>query len=326
MVRSALEHGCRISSDEIVVTNGCIEALNLSLRAVTRHGDRVAVESPCYFVLLQMLRSLGLVAVPIPCDPLRGMDLAVLADVLQTTPIAAVVSVANGNNPVGSVANDEDKAALVAMLAARNIPLIEDDMFGDVCFASSRPSALRSFDRRGGVLWCGGLSKTLMPSLRLGWVAAGRFTAQVQALKYTTTMATSELFQVAAAELMENGGYARHLKRLRQTLGRQHAALRQAVLRYFPPGTEVSQAAGGYVAWVRLPHGKNDPASTRHLFARAREAGIGFAPGYLFGGREFDDCLRLNAGYPWNREQEEAIAHLGKLVKEQQETGHFGQG
>ncbi|APG94383.1 PLP-dependent aminotransferase family protein [Sinorhizobium americanum] len=318
IVRSALDHGCRISPEEIIVTNGCIEALNLSLRAVTSHGDRVAVESPCYFVLLQMLRALGLVAVPIPCDPLRGMDLAVLAEVLQTTRIAAVVSVANGNNPVGSVADDEDKAALVAMLADRKIPLIEDDMFGDVCFAPSRPPALRSFDRQGGVLWCGGLSKTLMPSLRLGWVAAGRFTAQVQALKYTSTMATSELFQVAAAELMENGGYTRHLKRLRQRLARQHAELRQAVVRHFPLGTEVSHAEGGYVAWVRLPEAEGHPVSTRQLFTRAREAGIGFVPGYLFGGREFDDCLRLNAGYPWSREQEEAIAHLGQLVKQRQ--------
>jgi DNA-binding transcriptional MocR family regulator len=179
-----------------------------------------------------------------------------------------------------------------------------------------RPRPVRAFDTAGNVLLCGGFSKSLCPGLRLGWIAAGRFTERVKALKYTTSMATAELQQAAVAEMLASGGYALHLRRLKSALQGQQQMLRDAILRYFPSGTEVSSPAGGFVLWARLPEASNGPVSTRVLFERARSEGIGFAPGHLFGqAGEFDDCLRLNAGYRWTNELEAAVERLGALAR-----------
>ncbi|MGG1948657.1 PLP-dependent aminotransferase family protein [Trinickia sp. NRRL B-1857] len=317
IARQAMQYACELDPDEIVVTNGCVEALNLALRAVARPGDVIAVESPTYFVLLQMLRALEMRVQLIPCDPNTGIDLhALRTDLDRGVPIKAVVTVANCNNPLGSVPNDARKRALVALLREHDIPLIEDDIFGDLCFGETRPRPVRAFDdAHGNVLLCGGYSKSLCPGLRLGWIAGGRFTERVKALKYTTSMATAELQQAAVAELLATGGYALHLRRLKAALQTQHQALREAVLRYFPAGTEVTNPAGGLVLWAKLPAIDGRSRSTRALFEQARAEGISFAPGHLFGeGGAFDDCLRLNAGNRWTSDLEAAVRRLGELA------------
>ena len=317
IARQAMQYACELDPDEIVVTNGCVEALNLALRAVARPGDVVAVESPTYFVLLQMLRALEMPIHPIPARPQAGMDIDALKDAFDRgVPIKAVVTVANGNNPLGSVASDAHKRRLVALLRERDVPLIEDDIFGDLCFGETRPRPVRSFDdAQGNVLLCGGFSKSLCPGLRLGWIAGGRFTERVKALKYTTSMATAELQQAAVAELLATGGYALHLRRLKTALQSQQRMLREAVLQYFPDGTEVTDPAGGLVLWAKLPAIDGRRRSTRTLFEQARAEGIGFAPGHLFGeGDVFDDCLRLNAGNRWTSELDAAVKRLGELA------------
>lgn len=318
IARQAMLYRCELDPDEVVVTNGCIEALNLALRAVTQPGDVVAVEAPTYFVLLQILGALGLVVEPIPCRAVTGMDLDVLREVLGRRPVKAVVTIANGNNPVGSVASDSAKAELAALLERHDIPLIEDDIFGDLCFGDTRPRPVRAFDTKGNVLLCGGFSKSLCPGLRLGWIAAGRFTDRVRALKYTTSMATAELQQAVVAEMLANGGQALHLRRLKSALLKQQQTLRDAVLTHFPTGTEVSTPGGGFVLWARLPMGDDgQPVSTRAMFEQARSEGIGFAPGHLFGqDHTYDDCLRLNAGYRWTEEIKTALIRLGDLAKQ----------
>ena len=317
VARQAMQYACELDPDELVVTNGCVEALNLALRAVARPGDIVAVESPTYFVLLQMLRALEMRIHPIPCKPHTGMDIDALKEALDRgVPIKAVVTVANGNNPLGSVTSDTHKRTLVALLREHDVPLIEDDIFGDLCFGETRPRPARSFDdAHGNVLLCGGFSKSLAPGLRLGWIAGGRFSERVKALKYTTSMATAELQQAAVAELLATGGYALHLRRLKAALQRQQRMLREAVLRLFPAGTEVTDPAGGLVLWAKLPAIDGRRRSTRALFEQARAEGIGFAPGHLFGeGEAFDDCLRLNAGNRWTSEVEAAVGRLGALA------------
>jgi DNA-binding transcriptional MocR family regulator len=316
IARQAMQYRCELAPDELVVTNGCIEALNLALRAVTRPGDVVAVESPTYFVLLQMLAALDLRVLPIPCRTGTGMDLDALKSALDETRINAVVTIANANNPVGSIASDADKAALVGLLQARSIPLIEDDIFGDVCYDELRPRPARAFDTSGNVLLCGGFSKSLCPGLRLGWIAAGKFSDKVRALKYTTSMATAELQQTAVAGMLSSGGYALHLRRLKGALQDQQSALRDAVLRHFPEGTELSDPRGGFVLWLKLPATGHLRVSTRPMFEQARTEGIGFAPGHLFGqGGAYDDCLRLNAGYRWTNDLEKAVERLGALAR-----------
>jgi DNA-binding transcriptional MocR family regulator len=321
IVRQAMQYACELDPEEVVVTNGCCEALNLALRAVTRPGDVIAVESPTYFALLRMLRTLELTPLHIPCLPGTGMDLGALKSALERIPVKCVVTIANANNPVGSVAPDAAKAELVRLLQEQDIPLIEDDIYGDVCFGDVRPRPVRALDTQGNVLLCSAFSKSLCPGLRLGWIAAGRFTERVKALKYTTSMGTAELQQVVVAEMLSSGGYTLHLRRLRKDLQQQQRLLRDAVSRYFPEGTELSSPAGGFVLWARLPPFEGVSASTRAMFEQARTEGIGFTPGHLFGrGDAYDDCLRLNAGYRWTQKIESALKRLGEIARMSQVT------
>jgi len=312
IVRRAFDYGCRLHPDEVVVTHGCVESLSLALRAVARPGDGVAVESPTYYVILRMLRSLGLRPVEIPMTR-QGMDLGALDAVLQDGRAAAVLSVANANNPTGITQPLEHKRMLVALAQRHGAVVIEDDIYGDTHFSGERPHPLRAFSDQ--VILCSSFSKTLAPGIRIGWIAAGRWSSLIAAGKYSSTMGTGIYAQAAIAEFLRSGSYDLHLRRLRQTLRKQVMSMRAAVVRAFPPGTGVSCPDGGYVLWVELPGGS---ANARELFELARREGIGIAPGHLFAtdGR-FDRCLRLNAGFGWNaqvRQARQAVERLGELA------------
>ncbi|MFT4242531.1 MAG: PLP-dependent aminotransferase family protein [Acidovorax sp.] len=308
IIRRAVEYDCTMHPDELLITNGCVESIALALRAVTRPGDGVAVDSPTYFVILQMLHSLGLRAVEIP-QLNGGINLEMLERCLKNRQISAVISLANMCNPTGITLSADDKKKLVRLVENSEAVLIEDDIYGDTYFTGSRPTPLRAFSDK--VILCSSFSKTLAPGIRVGWVASGRWSSTIASMKYTSTMGTSICPQAAIAEFMRTGGYDAHLRRLRRTLQHQVRSMRNAIVRYFPEGTHVSDPSGGYVLWVELPPGMR---STRQLFEDARREGIGIAPGHLFATDDrFNHCFRLNAGFGWNDEVESAIARLAEL-------------
>lgn len=310
IIRRAFEYGCTIRPDELLVTNGCVESIALALRAVTQPGDGVAVESPTYFVILQMLRSLGLRAVEIPQTE-RGIDLVVLERVLQHRQASAVISIANIGNPTGITLAMEDKEKLVRLVERHDAVLIEDDIFGDTSFDGLRPKPLRAFSDK--VILCSSFSKTLAPGIRVGWIAGGRWSSAIASMKYTSTMGTPVYPQAAIAEFLRTGGYDVHLRRLKRMLQHQVSSMRRAVVEHFPAQARVSNPAGGYLLWVELPRGR---VSARQLFENARREGIGIAPGHLFATDDrFDHCFRLNAGFGWNEEVEKSIARLAELSR-----------
>ena len=312
--RHSLAWGRPLAPEEIVVTNSCTEALALCLRAVTRPGDTVAVESPSYYLMLQLLEQLGLKALEIPTHPRHGLSVDALEIATRERRIAACLLVSNFNNPLGSLVPDEEKRRLVKLMAARKIPVIEDDIFGDLQFGPDRPWPLKSFDAGGNVMLCASLSKTLSPSLRLGYVAAGRFHAEVLLQKTLTSGATNPVTQAVAARYLESTAYPRHLRGLRRAYERQVMHMSEAVLRYFPAGTRLSQPQGGFVLWVELP-GRSDSAA---LFEDALRAGVAFVPGDLFSASgHYRNCLRLNCGNPWSPRFEEAVKRLGALAAKQ---------
>jgi len=309
IVRRAFDYGCELNPREIVITSGCIESMMLALRAVTQPGDGVAVESPTYFVILRMLSSLGLRAVEIPSTE-RGMDLGQLEVALKARLVRAVICIANMNNPTGVTISMEDKSTLVGLMERYNTILIEDDIYGDTHFDNSRPKPLRALSDK--VILCSSFSKTLAPGIRVGWVAGGHWSSTIASLKYSSTMGTGVYPQAAIAEFLRTGGYDVHLRKLRRTLQKQMAHMREAIIRYFPSETCVSDPSGGYVLWVKLPDGS---LSTRKLFEQARREGIGIAPGHLFATDErFDNCFRLNAGFGWDRDVEQAIEMLARMI------------
>ncbi|HVX67394.1 MAG TPA: PLP-dependent aminotransferase family protein [Bryobacteraceae bacterium] len=312
VARRSIDWGANLRPEEVVTTFGATEALHLCLRAVAQPGDLVAIESPAYFGTLLLLEHLQLQAVEIPSHPRNGMDLERLADALKKHRIRACVACPNFSNPLGSCMPEESKRDLVAMLARRSIPLIEDDIWGDLYFAGTRPKTAKAFDKDGLVLLCSSFSKMLAPSYRVGWTAAGRYQAKVESLKLTATMETSTLLQTVVAEFLENGGYDRHLRKLRAALALQIDQVLAAIGEHFPAGTKVTRPAGGFVLWVELPRG----VKAIDLHSRALAERISIAPGPLFSARKgYQNYIRLSCGSPWSPRLEAAIATLGRLAR-----------
>jgi DNA-binding transcriptional MocR family regulator len=313
IARRALRVGHAVSPDDIVITNGCTEALTIALLAVARPGDTIAVESPCYMGLLHTLEVLGLKAFELPVDPARGVNVDALAHLLETEPVAACVLSSSFNNPLGSAMAEDDKRALLAVLARHDVPLVEDDVYGDIHFGRERP---RPFAAMAGAatLYCSSFSKSLAPGYRIGWVAAGGRTPRVMERKIAFSLCAPVLGQVALAEFLASGAYDTHLRALRRLLQDNLSRLAHAVESSFPSETRMSRPAGGFVLWLELPR----RFDSRALFDAALDHGICFAPGDVFSAsRRFRNCLRLSAGHTWDERLEAGIHRLGALARAQ---------
>ncbi|MFW3171991.1 PLP-dependent aminotransferase family protein [Geodermatophilus sp. CPCC 206100] len=318
VARRGLDAGIAATPDDVVITSGAKEAVYLSIRAVTRPGDTVAIESPTYYALLEVLASLGLRAVEVASHPRTGIDLDQLAGVLRTERIAAVALVPTFSNPTGSCMPDEAKARLVHLLETHDVPLVEDDVYGDLAFSGSRPRAVKAFDRRGLVLYCGSYSKTLSPGLRVGWAIPGRYRDQLQLLKLVVNQATAPAPQLAVAAFVDGGGFDRHLRRVRRMYREQMDSTIRAVTRYFPPDTRATRPDGGHVLWLQLPDGVD--AVELHRVAAAD--GVRIAPGPMFSpSGSYRDFVRLNTGFPWQPTTERQLEHLGQLVTARRGAG-----
>jgi DNA-binding transcriptional MocR family regulator len=311
IARRSIDWGTSLGSEDIITTFGCTEALNLCLRAVTRPGDLVAVESPTYFGFLQILESLQLKAVEIPTDPREGICLESLDEVLRRKHISALFVIPNFSNPLGSCMPDRNKKEVAAMLGRRGIPIIEDDIYGDLHFDSGRPKAMKAFDETGTVLLCSSFSKTLSPGYRVGWTAPGKYFDAVRKLKLMNSISTTTLPQMAIAEMMRSGGYDHYLRKLRKSFSRQVQTTTKAISRYFPQGTKVTRPSGGFVLWVEFPPG----VDALVLYRKALEKKVSVVPGPLFSPkRDYGRCIRLNCGYPWSERIEEALVTIGHIA------------
>lgn len=312
IARLYLKSGCTVHPDEIVITCGAMEALNLSLQTVTRPGDTVAIESPAFYAALQVIEAQGLRAVEIATDPNHGIDLAALERALKRHAIKACWLMTTFQNPLGSLMPDEKKRELVRLLARHGVPLIEDDVYSELYLDGVRPSPAKSFDEQGLVLHCSSFSKSLAPGFRIGWVAAGKFAQRVQQRQFTNTIAPSVPAQLAILEYLKHGGYERHLRQLRVALAAQQASMQEAIRRYFPKATRVTRPSGGYFLWLELPEGVDSLA----LYERAMEANISVSPGPMFAAqRGFENCVRLNYGHPWSPAAEQAMRKLARLAE-----------
>jgi DNA-binding transcriptional MocR family regulator len=303
--------GTQVETDEIIITNGALEALTLSLQTVTRPGDAVVVESPCFYAALQALERLDLKAIELPCLPDTGLDLAALASTLRRQRVAACWLMPSFQNPLGANMPVDDRRELVRLLAAHDVPLIEDDVYAELHYGAHPPTAAKAFDRKGLVMHCGSFSKCLAPGYRVGWVAGGRYAQALQRAKIMTTLSAAVPSQQALAEYLDHGGYERHLRQLRRTLARQRDLAARLAARLFPPGTRLSTPEGGYFLWVEFPEG----VDTLQLHARALDLGVSTAPGRIFtAAPRFANCMRLNFGHPRDPRFEPALRTVATLA------------
>ena len=306
-----LARGAVVPTDEVVITSGAMEGINLCLQAVTAPGDLIAIESPIFYAGLQASERLGLKVIEIPSHPREGISLQALEDALRHHPIKACLLMLNFANPTGSLVSDERKKSLIELLRRHDVPLIEDDVYSELYFGPQAPLCSKSVARNDHVMHVSSFSKCLAPGYRLGWVAAGRYAEKLVRLKLSTTLATTIPVQIAIAEYLKHGGYDHHLRRLRQHLAVQESVLIEAVERHFPPETKLARPAGGYFMWLELP----ERVDALKLHRMALDQGISIAPGPIFSAkREFGNCIRLNFGHPDSAQQQAAIATLGRLV------------
>jgi DNA-binding transcriptional MocR family regulator len=303
--------GVMLPLEELVISNGAMEALNLCLQCVTQPGDLVAIESPTFYACLQVLERLQLKAVEIPVHPREGIDLAALSDSLRQLPIKACWFMSSLQNPLGASMSEAKKQALYQLLVEHQVPLIEDDVYAELYFASHPPKPVKSFDREGLVMHCSSFSKSLAPGYRIGWVAGGRYAEQIARLKLMTTISPSVPAQAAIADYLQHGGYDRHLRKLRHALEMQQGAMLASAARHFPASTRVTRPSGGYFLWFEFP----ERLDSLQLLRLALAQGISLAPGPIFSASQgFRHCARLNHGHPWDARSEQAMEVLGRLV------------
>lgn len=301
----------RSSWEEIIVTVGAMEGLALCLRAVAKAGDVIAVESPTFFGVLQLIQSLGMKVMEIPTDPRVGMDLNSLEHAMRRKRIRACISISNCHNPLGYVLSDAVKNSVAELSKKHKVPIIEDDIFGDVAFEEPRPRTIKSYDREGTVLLVSSFCKVLGPGYRVGWVQAGRWQSSVEQLQFINTVAAPSLPQQVIARFLDSGGYERHLRRVRILLADRLRMASRSIAHYFPPDTRVTRPGGGFLLWVQMPESVDAIA----VFEKALQQKIGVVPGPMFSASgRFENCLRLSCGMPWSRRLEESLVVLGSIA------------
>jgi DNA-binding transcriptional MocR family regulator len=313
LAKRSVGYFSREKGEEIIITNGCMAAIDLCLRAVAREGDVILIESPTFLCYLQLIEDLNMRALEIPVDADTGFDLDLLRQALAQHDVKAALVNVNFHNPFGYVMSNDAKRQLVEIITGRGIPLIEDDIYGDLYFTETRPVPLKSFDREGLVLYCSSFTKSLAPDLRVGWTIPGRFKEKVKRIKFNSSVVNPQLNQVVTAGFLASGAYERHLRKMRNSLKKQAANMMMAIARYFPEGTRVSAPRGGICLWVELDRN----VDSLLLFEMARKENIAIVPGNLCSVTDrYRHCIRLNYGYPWSERLEEGIRTLGRLVRE----------
>jgi DNA-binding transcriptional MocR family regulator len=307
-----LQRGARVSPEDIVITSGALEALNLSLQAVTRPGDTIAIQAPTFYGCLYAARAYGLQVLEVPTDPRAGVDLNALAEALATNTVRACWLMTTFHNPLGARMSSAAKRELVRLLEVHDVPLIEDNVYAELYFGTVAPKLTKAFDRRGLVLDCGSFSKCLAPGYRVGWVAAGRYAEAVRRRKLMNSLETNVAAQDAIAAYLRTGAFERHLRQLRRTLARQQTAALDSLRRHLPPAARISIPDGGYFLWIELPDGVD--AVELHRLALAD--GISIAPGPIFSARRaFSHCIRLNYGHPWTATSDAAVARVTAILR-----------
>ncbi len=312
IARRSILWGGKLTENDVIITSGCTSALSFSLITVTKPGDTIAVESPVYFGLLQLAKTLRLRVLELPTDPLTGIDLNALEKAIDKNDIKAIAIISNFNNPMGNTMSDDGKKALVKIIQKHNIPLIEDDIYGDIYYDESRPTTCKTYDDTGLVILCGSFSKTLASGYRVGWLAPGKYFDEIVKLKLYLSSTTATITEEALALFLEKGRYDHHLRKLRQTLHANSLKFLKAIVAYFPKDTRVSKPKGGFLLWVELAA----TIDTEVLYKLAECEEIRFFPGKIFTlQNQYTNCLRLSYGLVWNEEIDNALYRLGMLIK-----------
>ncbi|MFY8274534.1 PLP-dependent aminotransferase family protein [Pseudoalteromonas sp. SSDWG2] len=313
IINRYLDCALGVNSDELIITNGAQEALHIAIRCVTSPGDIVAIESPCYFGIVEMLESLGVKVIEIPLCPQEGMCVEDLERAFAQHDIKACIVSTAISNPLGSRMNDERRQQLVRVIESHGAVLIEDDVYGELAYENHDLKPAQYYSSTGNVITCSSFSKTAAPSYRIGWLIASKYAPKARRLKRAMSCSSSLMNQWTLSEFLNSGDYDKNLKVLRQRLALNKERMRALVQKHFPEGTRMTNPQGGCVLWLQLP----TQFDVVELFHVALDNGISITPGAIFSATDkYRQCMRLSFGLVWSDEVEKAVARLGALCQQ----------
>lgn len=304
---------CSMNAEEIIITDGTLQALFIALHTVTKEGDVIAIESPCVFSVLEVAANLNLKIIEIPVNYQDGFDIEYLKKVCETNTIKALVVTPNFHNPTGILMKEETKKDLAELAENFQFPIIENDIYGDIYFSEKRPTCIKSFDQKGWVITVSSFSKTLAPGIRLGWLNAGKFYAQAEKSKFSLGRTVSPIYQELMIKLLIKNSYDRHLRSFRKKLNQQAMLLLNTLRTYFPKDSYFHQPEGGYSIWGELP----ERIDMDKFYEYCEKNRILFTPGNTFSvSGEYKRCFRIVFAEYMNTESLELIKKAGEKARE----------
>ncbi len=304
--------------DEILVTAGSQQGLDLVARAFLDPGDLVIVEEPSYFGALQTFRAARARLLAIPMDG-EGMRVDILESVLARSHPKLIYTLPTFQNPSGALLSAARRAQLVELAARHQVPLLEDDPYFDLYHEQPPPPPLKALDRSGTVLYLSSFSKMLFPGLRIGWIAAPRDAVRRLTLaKQTADLHSGTLSQWILQRYLATGSFPAHLARVRAAYRERRDALDRALRRAAPPELTWQRPSGGFYLWCRLP--VSVPES--RLLARAAERQVAYIPGGpFFADPPAGTYLRLNFSFPAPAEIEAGARRLAAALRDELAAG-----
>lgn len=298
------------NEQEWVITNSCLESVRIALECTTQPGDTIAVCSPCFSGLLDLLTTLSRRIIEIPVTQ-QGLDLQKLETCFAEQKVSAALLSTTHLNPIGITLSAAQKQAIAQLAARYRLPIIEDDVYFELGHHPDKPLPAKYWDKEGYVLWCSSISKTLAPGLRLGWCLPGRYFDAFYAHHSHTSLGVNSLVQDCIAEFILCGDYHTHLQKVRPLLQSQVHQYRQFLTQHLPNTAQISAPDGGMVLWVRIPY-----LDTDQLATLARQQGIDLRQGNRFSTHpDYQDCFRINCGWPLHEDHhgDSALSQLSRL-------------
>lgn len=300
-----------INPEELLVTDGALQALYIALAAVCNSGDVIAAESPCVFSVLEVIRVLKLKVIEVPTDPKNGFDIDFFGKACQNNTVKAVIVTPNFHNPTGLILTDEQKIMLLAIAQQHNVAIIENDIYGDLCFQGNRPTNIKKFDDSGLVLTYSSYSKTLAPGIRLGWLSAGKFMHRAEQIKFALGSTVSPLYQEVINRLLSSSSYDRHIRKFRMQLAKNAYFAINLIATHFPENTRLTTPAGGYNIWVKMP----DETDMDYFYEQCEKIGVRLTPGYTFSfSNTFNKYFRIVIADAFSPNRIKAIRLLGQGI------------
>lgn len=287
IARHTARYGIKITPDNILITSGSQQALDLIGKVFINPGDRILVEEPTYLGALQAWNAYGAEYVTVPMDE-NGMISDALDEALRTGPKFIYV-LPNFQNPTGVTLSIERRQALIELADHYGVPIIEDDPYGQLRFEGDHLPSVVTLDGqfretgraiyRGNVIYLSTFSKTLSPGIRLAWVIAPQEVIRklVQA-KQGADLHTATFNQMVAYEVSRGGFLDRHVWMIRRVYGERRNVMLEAMEEFFPEGASWTHPQGGLFLWSMLPQGM----SSRKVLEKAIEQKVAFVPGDCF--------------------------------------------